>query len=58
MTVFGFGREYRCCGQYLHRAPAEFTIGLAEATDYNAVAEAVDSAWRPLRVRVGEAERR
>ncbi|HWQ57215.1 MAG TPA: hypothetical protein VN442_26250 [Bryobacteraceae bacterium] len=58
MTVFGFGREYRCCGQYLDWSPAEFTVGFAEATEFNAVAEAVNSAWRPLRVRAGAPERR
>ena len=58
MTVFGFGREYRCCGQYLNWSPAEFTVGFAEATDFATVAEAVDSAWRPMRVRAGAVERR
>jgi hypothetical protein len=56
MTVFGFAREYRCCRQYFDMSPAEFTVGFAEATAYNDVATAVDSAWRPLRVRVLEAE--
>lgn len=58
MTVFGFGREYTCCGQYLNASPAEFTIGFAEATDYHSVAEAVESAWRPMRARTGKIERR
>lgn len=31
MTVFGFGREYRCCGKYLSGAPARFTIRLRQA---------------------------
>ena len=34
MTVFGFGREYRCCARYFDWSPAEFTIGFAEATTY------------------------
>jgi hypothetical protein len=58
MTVFGFGREFRCCRQYLDWPAATFTIGFAEGTDYDSIAFAVDSAWRPLRVRVGEVERR
>jgi len=28
MTVFGFGREYRCCGKFLRTAPARFTVKL------------------------------
>lgn len=31
MTVFGFGREYRCCGRYLKVTPARFTVRLAPA---------------------------
>jgi len=30
MTVFGFGRQYRCCGKYLTAAPAKFTVALLE----------------------------
>lgn len=30
MTVFGFGREYRCCGKYLGGAPARFSLRLAQ----------------------------
>ncbi len=26
MTVFGFGREHRCCGKYLTEAPASFIV--------------------------------
>ena len=26
MTVFGFGREHRCCGKYLTEAPATFLV--------------------------------
>lgn len=31
MTVFGFGREYRCCGKYLRLTPARFSLRLAQA---------------------------
>jgi hypothetical protein len=30
MTVWGFGRQHRCCGKYLH-APAQFTVGVVES---------------------------
>jgi hypothetical protein len=58
MTVFGFGREYRCCGQYLNWSPAQFTIGFAESTAFDSVSRTIDSAYRDLRVRVGAVERR
>jgi hypothetical protein len=55
MTVFGFGREYRCCRQYLD-GPAEFTVGFAESTTFEDVARAIDSAYRPVRVTAGPVE--
>jgi hypothetical protein len=57
MTVFGFGREYRCCGRYLE-GPREFTIGFAETTAFGAVADAINSAYQPVRVRAGGLEGR
>jgi hypothetical protein len=48
MTVFGFGRQYRCCGMYLNTAPARFTIGLAEQTEFAEVAKIVEGAWRDV----------
>jgi len=32
MTVFGFGREYRCCERRLTAVPARFTLRLARAS--------------------------
>jgi hypothetical protein len=58
MTVFGFGRQYRCCGQYLTAAPAQFTVGLAPNGSYDEVARRIESAWRGVSVTVGAAERR
>ena len=31
--MFGFGRQYRCCGRYLTTAPASFTIGFGEDSE-------------------------
>lgn len=44
MTVFGFGRKYRCCERYLKEAPATFTIGLVESVDFKAVSSAIAKA--------------
>jgi len=33
MTVFGFGREHRCCGKHLEQVPATYTIGFTSHTD-------------------------
>ncbi len=54
MTVFGFGRQYRCCGRYMTATPAEFTIGLIEDADFAAVSTAIESAWRKPGVNVGK----
>ena len=52
MTVFGFGREYRCCGRYMTAAPAQFTIGLLEDPEFARARVAVESAWRRVDVKV------
>jgi hypothetical protein len=52
MTVFGFGRQYRCCGRYMTAAPAQFTVGLLEDSGFERVRAAVESAWRPVNVRI------
>lgn len=54
MTVFGYGRQYRCCGRYLDSSPAQFTIGLIEAPDHATAAAAIESAWRELKITVGK----
>jgi hypothetical protein len=58
MTVFGFGREYTCCGRYLESAPARFTIGFAPNAGFNAVARTIESSWRAMPVEVGPVEKR
>ncbi|MFC1544884.1 hypothetical protein ACFL4X_01830 [Gemmatimonadota bacterium] len=57
MVVFGFGREYRCCGTYMDRVPALFTVGFAEDSAYAAVSRVIDNAFRPLDVTLGEIEK-
>jgi hypothetical protein len=52
MTVFGFGRQYRCCEKYLTQVPAQFTVGFAETADFGHVRKFIDSAFRPLRIRI------
>ena len=52
MVVFGFGRQYPCCGTYMRQAPAHFTVGFAERNGYAGVIKTVDNAWRPVDVRV------
>jgi hypothetical protein len=54
MTVFGFGREYRCCGSYL-RGPRSFLIGFAESTAHAEIRRVIESAFEPWRVRLGAA---
>jgi len=41
MTVFGFGREHRCCGKYLESIPATYTIGFLESDDPRFIGNAV-----------------
>jgi hypothetical protein len=42
MTVFGFGREYRCCRQFL-TGERQFTIGLIPNGSFNANRERIQS---------------
>jgi hypothetical protein len=53
MTVFGFGREYRCCGKSLRAVPARFSVGLVESRDPATVTRAIESMLRDLWVEVG-----
>ncbi|MEZ5355310.1 MAG: hypothetical protein R2762_21965 [Bryobacteraceae bacterium] len=46
MTVWGFGRQYRCCGRYMEAAPAKFTVGFVESTDFAKIKKAVERAAR------------
>ncbi|MBM3745016.1 MAG: hypothetical protein FJW34_04385 [Acidobacteria bacterium] len=56
MTVFGFGRQYRCCGRYMTAAPAVFTLGFVEQSAFAQVERALNSATRDLRVILGAVE--
>jgi hypothetical protein len=46
MTVWGFGRQYRCCGRFLTAAPARFTVGFAETTDFRRIQRQVRKVIR------------
>jgi hypothetical protein len=52
MTVFGFGREHRCCGRYMTAAPARFSVGLIEDSAFQAAAAEIESAMATPEVRV------
>jgi hypothetical protein len=56
MTVFGFGRQFRCCGRYLTANPGVFTIGLAESSDFEKARQVIESAWRPVTIALSKAE--
>jgi hypothetical protein len=58
MTVWGFGREYRCCGKLMKTAPAVFTVGLLETTDFERASAAIGSAMSEIRVTTGPVEYR
>lgn len=46
MTVWGFGRQYRCCGKYMTAAPARFTVGFIESTEFGRIRKAVEKVSR------------
>jgi hypothetical protein len=56
MTVFGFGRQYPCCGKYLNTVPATFTIGFGEDS-LNALGS-INSSSRDLQIIPGQPMRR
>jgi hypothetical protein len=58
MTVFGFGRQYRCCGQYLAETPARFTTGLTQNGSFDTVRRRIESAYRDLAISTGNVEHR
>lgn len=57
MTVFGFGRQYRCCDRYLTAVPAKLSIGFAETNRFPEIRRIVDSTLQPLRVDTRPIER-
>ncbi len=52
MTVFGFGRQFTCCKQYLTAAPARFTFGFAETAAFEPVKAVIENASRDVNVTV------
>jgi hypothetical protein len=50
MTVFGFGRLG--LDKFMKAVPAHFTIGFAESSDFDDVARVIDSAYRPVDVKI------
>ncbi|MEZ5400016.1 MAG: hypothetical protein R2729_10140 [Bryobacteraceae bacterium] len=42
MTVWGFGRQYRCCGRYLTATPARYTVRLVESADFPKIKAAAE----------------
>ncbi len=56
MVVFGFGREYRCCGTYMDRLPATFTVGFAEDSAFAAVGKVIANASLPVGFSVGQCQ--
>lgn len=44
MTMWGFGREYRCCGRYLRDVPGRFSLGFAESNSFDSIRETVWAA--------------
>jgi len=60
MTVWGFGRQHRCCGRYL-TAPARFTVGFADlsqdaAGSFDEIRRAVETVMAEDKVEVGPVE--
>jgi hypothetical protein len=51
MTVFGFGRQFTCCRQFLNAAPARFSIGFIPASDMDAARQRIESLTRVWNVR-------
>ncbi len=46
MTVWGFGRNYRCCEKFLQKTPNRFSIGFLENTDVAIVRKKWDKLIR------------
>jgi hypothetical protein len=42
MTVFGFGREHRCCGKYLTETPATFVVFFSDTASPEAITSRLD----------------
>jgi hypothetical protein len=57
MTVFGFGRQYRCCDRYLTAVPAKLTIGFAETKQFPEILKIVESTLQPLDINISNIEK-
>ena len=58
MTVFGFGRKYRCCERYLTKVPAHFTLGLVEDSGHFTVSKIIGAAFQSPVISTGKIELR
>lgn len=56
MTVFGFGRSGLT--KSLSRAPAHFSVGLAECNDHQSLARIIHAGSHPPQLRMGRTEKR
>jgi hypothetical protein len=58
MTVFGFGRDPEKSGesgwQKLNSIPTHLTLGFSEASTHEGLKKEIDSAFRPVKLSVGE----
>lgn len=54
MTVFGFGRKR--INKFMHRLPDQFTIGLYDSSDFDIISAAINSAYQPLDITLGDIE--
>ena len=54
MTVFGFGRKG--INKFMEATPAHFTVGLHDSSNIADIGRAVNSAYIPLVVQVGNPE--
>ncbi len=52
MTVFGFGRDG--LSKFMTETPAQFTIGFAESSDFDAVRDLIDAVTQPESINVVE----
>ncbi len=55
MTVFGFGRRANTADPLLSTAPARFTIGLMDTTEFITSSKTIYSAYKDLSVTMGSA---
>ena len=53
MTVFGFGRQHRCCGKYLTEVPAVYSVGFVESRDFEVVKSAIAAVTASFEILVG-----